>query len=74
MRERAILQKIENDREIQKETDREFLFAFQRALLLALKEAEFLNELQYRYAAEQLRQQYHASLPENQIKRGDVNR
>lgn len=57
MRERASLIGIENDRRITKEADDTFLFEYQRAILLALKEKGVLNEMQYRYAEEQLRHQ-----------------
>ena len=51
------LERIENDRRITPETDGEFLYEFQKALLLALVESGRLTEQQYRYAEEKLRQQ-----------------
>ncbi len=53
----AQLQRIDNDRSIEKETDYEFLYQVQNALLLALQEQGRLNAVQYRYAAEGLRRQ-----------------
>ena len=47
----------ENDREITKETDSQFLFEYQRAILLELKDKGILNEMQYRYAEEKLKKQ-----------------
>lgn len=58
MEERAKLLRIENDREITKNTDGEFLYAYQNALLLALKESGCLSEMQYRFAEEKLKVQY----------------
>lgn len=57
MAERARLVRIENDREITKETDSQFLFEYQRAILLELKDKGVLNEIQYRYAEEKLKKQ-----------------
>lgn len=57
MAERARLIKIENDREITKESDSRFLFEYQRAVLLELKDKGVLNEIQYRYAEEKLKKQ-----------------
>lgn len=57
MAEQARLVKIENDREITKETDGQFLFEYQRAILLELKDKGVLNEMQYRYAEEKLKKQ-----------------
>ena len=54
------LERIENDRRITRETDGEFLYEFQKALLLALVESGRLTEQQYRYAEEKLRQQRYA--------------
>lgn len=53
----AFLNSIENDREITKETDYEFLHNMQSGLLLALKEHGRLNESQYRYAQSRLNRQ-----------------
>lgn len=57
MVEQARLVGVENDREITKETDSQFLFEYQRAILLAMKDAGILNEMQYRYAEETLKKQ-----------------
>ena len=51
------LKAIENDRRITRKTDSEFLYAFQKAVLLALLEDGALTEMQYRYAEEKLRRQ-----------------
>ena len=51
------LEHIENDRRITRETDGEFLYEYQKAVLLALVEFGRLTEQQYRYAEEKLRQQ-----------------
>lgn len=53
----AQLQRIENDRPITKETDYEFLYTLQNALLLALKEQGRLTQMQYRHAEERLQAQ-----------------
>lgn len=57
MAEQARLLGIENDREITKETDSQFLFEYQRAVLLELKDRGVLNEVQYQYAEERLKKQ-----------------
>ncbi len=57
MAEQARLLDIENDREITKETDSQFLFEYQRAILLTLKDKGVLNEMQYRYVEEKLKKQ-----------------
>ena len=57
MEERAVLRSVENDRRITEEQDAEFLYLLQNAILLALKEAGRLNEMQYRYAEEKLKTQ-----------------
>lgn len=57
MAEQARLLDIENDREITKETDSQFLFEYQRAVLLTLKDKGVLNEMQYRYVEEKLKKQ-----------------
>ena len=55
------LERIENDRRITRETDSEFLYEFQKSLLLALVESGRLTEQQYRYAEEKLRMQWYDS-------------
>ena len=57
MEEQARLVRIEHDRKITKEMDSQFLFEYQRAILLSLKEGGALDETQYRYAEEKLRNQ-----------------
>ena len=57
MAEQARLLGVENNREITKETDSQFLFEYQRAILLELKDKGVLNEIQYRYAEEKLKKQ-----------------
>lgn len=57
MQDRAVLRSVENDRRITKDQDAEFLYEYQRAILLALQEAGQLNEAQYRYAEEKLKAQ-----------------
>ncbi len=57
MLEQAVLRSVENDRRITEEQDAEFLYLLQNAILLALKEAGRLNEMQYRYAEEKLKTQ-----------------
>ena len=57
MAEQARLLGVENNREITKETDSQFLFEYQRAILLELRDKGVLNEIQYRYAKEKLRKQ-----------------
>ena len=51
------LKAIEKDHRITRKTDPEFLYAFQKAVLLALLEDGTLTEMQYRYAEEKLRRQ-----------------
>lgn len=60
MVEQARLVWIEHDRKIAKETDIQFLFEYQKAILLSLKDSGVLNETQYRYAEEKLRNQLRA--------------
>ena len=55
--EKITLQSIENDHSITRKTDPEFLYTFQKAVLLALLEDGTLTEMQYRYAEEKLRKQ-----------------
>ena len=61
MAEQARLLDIENDREITKETDSQFLFEYQRAVLLTLKDKGVLNEMQYRYVEEKLKNSWNNS-------------
>ena len=57
MMQNAILLKIENERKIRKDTDFEFLYALECGMLQALKEQGRLNEMQFRTAEMNLRQQ-----------------
>ena len=57
MKEQAILQTIKDNREILWNTDSEFLFEYQKAMLLALKELGTLDEMQYQYAENKLKDQ-----------------
>lgn len=60
MEERAHLVGIEHDCKITKETDSQFLFEYQRAILLSLRDIGALDEVQYRYAEEKLKSQLRA--------------
>ena len=51
------LKDIENNHRITRKTDSEFLYEFQKAVLLALLEDGTLTEMQYRYAEQKLRGQ-----------------
>lgn len=53
----AALQRIENHHKITEETDREFLYNLENALLLALLEDGTLTQMQYRQASEKLKRQ-----------------
>ena len=68
MQDRAVLRSVENNRRITKEQDYEFLYEYQRAILLALKEAGQLTEMQYRYAEGKLKQQRRAAAMREQRK------
>ena len=57
MEDTAVLQTIENNREIIWDSASEFLFEYQKAMLLALKELGTLDEMQYRYAEATLKEQ-----------------
>lgn len=52
-----ILKTVENDHKITEKSDPEFLYEFQKAVLLALLEDGTLTELQYHSAEEALRKQ-----------------
>ena len=77
MEDKAVLQTIENNREIVWDSDSEFLFEYQKAMLLALKELGTLGEMQYRYAEatlkEQLRRFVKKKLSCNTVTGGDAN-
>ena len=51
------LQTVENAHEITRKGNSEFLYTFQKAVLLALLEDGTLTEMQYRFAEEKLRRQ-----------------
>ena len=53
----AALQRIENDHKITRETDREFWYNLENALLLALLEDGTLTQMQYRQASEKRKRQ-----------------
>ena len=53
----AKLQKIDQDRQITGDTDYEFFYYLQSALLLALREQGGLTPMQHRHAEEQLKKQ-----------------
>ena len=61
MSDRAVLQSAEQDRRITQAQDGMFLYTFQRAVLLALKESGQLSEQQYRHAEEMLKEQQGAA-------------
>ena len=72
MKERAHLVGIEHDRQITKETDSQFLFEYQRAILLSLKVDRLLGETQYRYAEERLKCQMRNGIGnQNHVKEED---
>lgn len=69
MGEQARLVGIEHGRKITKEMDSQFLFEYQRAILLSLKDSGALDETQYRYAEESLKNQLRAYIEaQNSIK------
>lgn len=53
----AKLDRIENNELITMESNYEFLYQLQSALLLALREQGILNPMQHRHAEEKLKQQ-----------------
>lgn len=56
--DKVTLVSIENEHRITPKTDNEFLFHFQKAVLLALLDDGILTDIQYRYAEEKLRKQF----------------
>lgn len=54
MKRIAELISIENNRPVSKSTDAEFWYQFQNSVLLALKQAGTLTEMQYRCAEEKI--------------------
>jgi len=73
MEERAHLVGIEHDRKITKETDSQFLFEYQRAILLSLKADGLLDETQYQYAEERLRRQMQGYIRNQNDRKGRGN-
>ena len=74
MKERARLVRIEHGRKITKEADGRFLYEFQRAILLSLKEDGTLDETRCRYAEERLKNQLQTYIINNESgaeKRGE---
>lgn len=61
----AKLLQIEQNGKITSTSNPKFWFAYQRAVLLALKELELLDEVQCRSAEEILRNQYGPSLEDS---------
>ena len=57
MAKKPVLLQIDKAQEKGRETERDFLFQLQRALLLALKEEGILSEEQLHYAGERLDKQ-----------------
>lgn len=53
----AKLQQISNDRKITKDTDYEFMYHLEHALLLALQESGTLNYMQFKEAEKKLNEQ-----------------
>ena len=53
------LERVENEHRITRESDGEFLYEYQKAVLLSLVESGHLTEMQYRCAEEKLRQQHY---------------
>ena len=75
MEEQARLVEIEHDRKITKKMDSQFLFEYQRAILLTIKADGLLDETQYHYAEERLRRQTrnHIINQNNSKERGEVS-
>ncbi len=73
MEEQAHLVRIEHDRKIAKETDSQFLFEYQRAILLSLKADSLLDETQYQYAEERLRRQMQGYIRNQNDRKGRGN-
>lgn len=72
MEERARMVGIKHDHRITKETDGQFLFEYQRAILLSLKDSGALDEAQYRYAEGKLKDQLRARIREqNRVEKGE---
>ncbi len=72
MEERARLVRVEQDHKITEETDSQFLFEYQRAILLSLKAEGLLDETQYQDAEERLRRQMQNCIRTQNDTKGDV--
>ncbi len=70
MEEQAHLVGIEQGRKITKETDSQFLFEYQKAILLSLKTDGLLDQTQYLYAEERLRRQMQGYIRNQNITKG----
>lgn len=57
MKKQAKLERIEHNKTITRESNYEFLFQLQHALLLALREQGLLSPMQHRHAEEKLKKQ-----------------
>ena len=71
MEEQARLVGIEHDRKITKKMDSQFLFEYQRAILLTLKADGLLGETQYHDAEERLKRQMRNNIS-NSKERGEA--
>lgn len=54
--------RVEDNRTITSQKDSEFFFAFQRGVLLSLKEIGTLTEMQFKHAEETLKEQRRATI------------
>lgn len=71
MRQTAKLTEIQNAKAVTKDTAPEFLFEYQRSILLALTEQGILNETQYRYAEDKLTDQFRSHAKKKAQKGGN---
>ena len=69
-RKTVTLKQIDHDHRITRETDSDFLYTLESALLLALKERGQLNEMQYRHAGQQLKIQRREYARKNREEKG----
>lgn len=72
MLDHAILQKIENNQKITYSADYEFLYEYQKSILLALKESGTLTVTQYRNA-EQILKTQRLEYRKKNVTGGDTN-
>ena len=70
MAEQARLIEIKRNRKITKEADSQFLFEYQRAILLSLKDSGVLDETQYQYAEKKLKDQLQVYIRQNCAEEG----